>query len=275
MRRTSPIALFVYARPWHTRQTLDALRRNELADESDLFIYSDAARGIDDFAAVDAVRQSLKEVNGFRSVTVVERSTNFGLARSIIEGVTQLCANYGQVIVLEDDLVTSPYFLSFMNDALDTYRDDPEVMHISGYSYPIDIDGHAESYFLRLPMCWGWATWQSSWQHFIKDGSDITDAEVKYINFDGVHDFAQQHELNRRGKIDTWFIFWYISVLRNKGVSLFPHRSLVKNIGLDASGTHRTKTKAYDLAVFDRPVKISRITIMEEASVIRAYKMID
>ena len=119
---TAPIALFVYNRPWHTRQTIVALQMNELAGESDLFIFSDAPSNTDAADAVREVREYIRNVTGFKSISIIERSTNFGLAESITDGITRLCVEYGRVIVLEDDLVTAPYFLMFMNRALDLYR---------------------------------------------------------------------------------------------------------------------------------------------------------
>ena len=128
----APILLFVFARLDHTKRTIEALAANELALKSDLIIYSDAARSEEEKKSVNQVREFLNSVKGFRSITVVERNKNYGLARNIIEGVTDVCNRYGRVIVLEDDLVTSPHFLSFMNSALDKYETDQRVWHISG-----------------------------------------------------------------------------------------------------------------------------------------------
>jgi len=154
MTMRAPIALFVYNRPVHTRRTVEALLKNALAKESDLIIFSDAPKNPEAAEAVSNVREYIRTITGFKSMNIVERETNFGLARSIIEGVTMLCKEYGRVIVLEDDLITSPYFLQFMNDALDTYSNEDKVMHISGSTYPI---GHMkdETFFLRIPLCWG------------------------------------------------------------------------------------------------------------------------
>ena len=60
-----------------------------------------------------------------KRVHIIEREKNYGLARSIIDGVTTQVNAYGRTIVLEDDLVTAPYFLQFMNSALEMYKDEP------------------------------------------------------------------------------------------------------------------------------------------------------
>ena len=125
--KISPIVLFVYNRLWHTRQTIEALQKNELASQSELFIYADGARNENEIDQVFEVRCYIEEVEGFKKVTITERDKNWGLANSIINGVTQIVNKYGRVIVLEDDLVTSPFFLRYMNDALDIYKDNNEI----------------------------------------------------------------------------------------------------------------------------------------------------
>src|SRR5580692_9707480 len=135
--RLAPIALFVYNRPWHVRHTVDALKRNELAAESDLVVFCDGARGSSAVKDVEEVRALIRSLDGFRSVRIVERRENLGLAASIVRGVTDVCGEHGRAIVLEDDLVTSQYFLRYMNEALDMYQDDPIVGSIHGYWYPV------------------------------------------------------------------------------------------------------------------------------------------
>ena len=165
----APIVLFVYNRPWHTEQTVKALQKNELAKESELFIYSDAAKNEEQRESVDEIRNYLKKINGFKKVTVIKREKNWGLANSIIDGVTKIVNEYGKIIVLEDDLVTSPYFLKFMNDSLMYYKDEKMVMAISGYSYPIirqNCSQINETYYLRITSSRSWPTWSDSWKYF-------------------------------------------------------------------------------------------------------------
>ena len=116
MQVFAPIALFVYNRPNHTARTLKFLQQNELATESRLFIFSDAAKTEGDQKLVDEVRSLIKDTDGFKSVEIVERKDNMGLANSIIAGVTKLVNTYGKVIVFEDDLISSPYTLTYFNE---------------------------------------------------------------------------------------------------------------------------------------------------------------
>ena len=238
----APIALFVYNRLDHTRQTVEALQKNELANVSELFIYSDAAKNENAKAKVDEVREYIKTIDSFKKVTIIERDKNWGLADSIIDGVTKIVNEYGKIIVLEDDLVTSPYFLKFMNEALEFYRDEEKVWHISGWNYPIETDGLDDVFLWRLMNCWGWATWSDKWEYFEKDVNKTINSfskhDIKRFNLDGFENFWGQVVANKEGKINTWAIFWYATIFKQNGLCLNPSQTFVENIGHDGSGIH-------------------------------------
>lgn len=240
MSDLAPIVLFVYNRPQHTRKTIEALQKNDLAGDSELFIYSDHAR--DELAKqdVEVVRKYIKNIDGFKKVTVIEQEKNKGLANSIIDGVTEIVNKYGKVIVLEDDLVTSSYFLTYMNDALDHYENEKKVWHISGWNYPIDGDGVGDVFLWRMMNCWGWATWADRWAHFEKDPQKLIDTmskqDIYRFNLDGAEDFWGHVLANQNGTMNTWAIFWYATIFQNDGLCLNPRQTLVDNIGLDGSG---------------------------------------
>ncbi|MBL8447864.1 MAG: glycosyltransferase [Zoogloeaceae bacterium] len=238
----APIVLFVHGRPEHTRRTLAALAANYLATSSDLIIFADGPKGPEDEGAVAEVRALVKGAEGFARVRVVERPENFGLARNIIEGVTQVVGERGKVIVLEDDLVTSPSFLTFMNQALARYEEDPRVWHISGWNYPIDPSGLEGAFFWRAMNCWGWATWGDRWRHFERDPrrlvTDWNQQKIRRFNIDGAYDFWSQVEANHAGVKRTWAIFWYAAIFERGGLCLNPSVSFVRNIGHDGSGSN-------------------------------------
>jgi GT2 family glycosyltransferase len=165
MQNPAPIALFVYNRPEHTRRTIKFLQNNLLADESRLFIFSDAAKDPSQEEKVAAVREIIRSVGGFKSVEIVERKENFGLADSIIAGVSALCSDYGKVIVFEDDLITGPYTLQYFNEALRLYQDVEKVMHIGAYMYPLKVKNLPQTFFYRAASSWGWATWARAWKN--------------------------------------------------------------------------------------------------------------
>jgi len=235
----APIVLFTYNRLDHTRPTIEALQKNIYAAESHLIIYSDGPRDEVSEGKVAAVRAYLHTVQGFKTVEIIERPENWGLARNIIDGVTNIVNKYGKIIVLEDDIVTSKWFLKYMNDALKIYEKNEKVMQISGYSY---VNGRSisETYFLPLSSSWGWATWQRCWKLFERNPQQLVKSYSKEMisEFDlaGRTDFWHQVRMNAEGKLYTWAVFFYEIVIRYKGICLFPRESLVNNIGFDGSG---------------------------------------
>ncbi|GAB7081069.1 sugar transferase [Megalodesulfovibrio paquesii] len=241
----APVALFAYARPDHLQATLDALAANTLASQTEVTIFSDGPRHEQDAQAVRDVRELARATqlgSAFAAVHVVERDRNWGLADSIVDGVTTLCASHGRVIVLEDDIVTSCHFLQYMNDALDRYADAPQVMHIAGHNFDIDPTGLPESFFLGHSSCWGWATWQRAWAHFSRDAEmfvrSFSADDIHRFNLDGAYDYWGQILANRAGTLKTWAVFWYASVFQKNGLCLHPRASLVDNIGHDGTGTN-------------------------------------
>lgn len=236
----APIALFCYARPEHTRRTIEALARNPLADQSELIVFQDGSRGEIDREDHLATTSIIERVRGFRSVRIVKRSGNMGLADNIIDGVSQVVSAHGRIIVVEDDLLTAPSFLTFLNAALDRYADEKRVWHVSGWSYPIRGDGLGDCYFQAVMNCWGWATWADRWAHFSREPEQAArrfDRSSRHsFNLDGAHDFHAQIRHNASGRLKSWAIFWYETIFRNDGLCLNPAQSLVLNIGHDGSG---------------------------------------
>ena len=238
----APIVLFVYNRPWHIKQTIEALQKNELANESELFIYSDAPKNKEAEKKVKEVREYIKTIDGFKKVTIIERKKNWGLANNIIDGVTKIINEYGKIIVLEDDLVTSPYFLKFMNEALEFYEREKKVWHISGWNYPIRLDYRKSVFLWRWMNCWGWGTWKDRWDNLITDVdiliNSISKKDIKKFNLDGAEKAWQRLILNKEKKLKTWAVFWNATIFVNNGLCMNPVNSFVYNIGLDGTGTH-------------------------------------
>ena len=271
----APIVLFVYNRPWHTKQTIKALQKNELASESELFIYSDAPKNKEVKEKVKEVREYIKTIDGFKKVTIIERDKNWGLANSIIDGVTKIVNEYGKIIVLEDDLVTSPYFLKFMNESLTMYGNEERVASIHGYMYP--IEGLPNTFFIRGADCWGWATWKDRWDIFEPDGKKLlkylqSQGLQKEADFDGSYEFVRMLKDQIYGKNDSWAIRWYISSFLSNSLTLYPGISYVYNIGLDDSGTHCTKSESY-VTKLNQELRLTKIDVVENVEVKK--KMID
>ena len=261
-----PVALFVYARPIHAQLTVSALLKNTGAELIDLIVFSDAARTPDKHSAVNEVRAYLKSIIGFRSITIHHRSHNFGLAKSIIEGVTEVLKVYERVIVLEDDMETSPHFLTYMNKALSRYSDDDRVVSIHGYVYPVKRP-LPEAFFLRGADCWGWATWRRGWAHFNPDGQYLLDELrrrklIGAFDFNGAYSFSKMLEGQIKGRNDSWAVRWHASAFLADKLTLHPGRSLVYNIGNDGSGTHCGDSDTHDVVLSTTPIDLSLVEVV-------------
>lgn len=269
--KLAPIVLFVYSRLEHVKSTIEALLNNDLAEYSDLLVYSDGAKSDSDWANVQLVREYFHSVTGFKSVTVIERPENLGLAANIIDGVSTVTAKYGKAIVLEDDIVTSPQFLNFMNYALDFYQDKKSVWHISGWNYPIDPTSLGDAFLWRGMNCWGWATWQDRWQHFAKNParlvSEWTPTQKQRFDLENSGVFWSQVEDNYSGKRNTWAIFWYATIFERNGLCLNPSVSYVHNVGHDGSGENCGTVDVYagNLQSKDKTPELP--TVYEESTI--------
>ncbi len=241
-KNLSPIVLFTYNRLEHTIRTINALKKNPLAVNSKLFIYSDGPASDDDNVKIQAVRRYIRQLKGFDFVEIIEQQNNTGLANSIVTGVTEIINVYGKTIIIEDDIVTSPQFLSYMNKALSYYKEQKDVWHISGWNYPIDTENLGDGFFWRTMNCWGWATWKDRWKYYKKNPSELikkmSKSEIEKFNLDNSANFWTQVQQNYQGQMNTWAIFWYATIFNNNGLCFNPSQTYVENIGFDGSGTN-------------------------------------
>lgn len=252
----APVVLFVYNRPEETRKTIAALRNNLLAAQSDLYIFSDAAKTSWEEQAVGEVRELIRTATGFQSVTVNEASGNKGLANSIIKGIDQVIRKHGRVIVLEDDLITSPNFLSFMNQSLSLYEDTKDVISTTGLTYDVNIPpGYPyDVYFTRRMCSCGWGTWQDRWEEIDWSVSDYPSFRYnirKNLQFmRGGEDLPRMLGAYRKGKIDSWAIRFAYHQYKTNTYTVYPVKSLIDNIGFDRAGTNTIRRKKYDVIDF-------------------------
>ncbi|MDJ1481552.1 glycosyltransferase [Cytophagaceae bacterium YF14B1] len=260
----APVVLFVYNRPIHTQRTITSLVNCQLASASEIFIFSDAARSTADEEQVRQVRQYIQTVTGFKNKMVIERPTNMGLARSVIDGVSQVMSRYGKAIILEDDMVFAEDFLVFLNESLEVYKDNPSVFSISGYSYPITIpDSYTKDvYLLPRASSWGWATWADRWQ---KADWQVTDYRVflkdKTIQdgfAQGGRDLVYMLIKQQKGLVNSWAVRWSYTHYKHQAYCLFPRISKLQNIGNDESGTHSPKTKRFETILSNKSMVLDR-----------------
>ena len=267
----APIVLFVYNRPYHTRRTLEALSRNELAIESDLFIFADGAKEnatSEQLHQIEETRKVIKEKQWCKNVEIIESTKNKGLANSIIDGVTKIVNQYGKIIVLEDDLLTGKYFLNYMNDALDKYENEDRVISIHGFMYE-HSENLQETFFIKGADCWGWATWKRGWDLFNPDGNELLKRIKKQklgkqFDLDGVYDYVKMLKNQIKGKNDSWAIRWHASAFLADKLTLYPSKSLVVNFGFDGSGTHCSELQMkFNEDYENTKIKIDKILIEE------------
>ena len=271
----APVVLFTYNRLTHTKATLANLKKNILASKTPLYIYSDGAKNNEDENSVDEVRNYLKNIEGFLSLKIIARQNNWGLAKNIIDGVSEVLQHYENVIVLEDDLLTSPYFLNYMNDALDYYEKNEAVISIHGYVYPVK-EKLPDTFFIKGADCWGWATWKSRWKLFEKDGTKLLhQLEQKSLtyqfDFEGSYYFTQMLKDQIMGKNNSWAIRWNASAFLNNKLTLYPGHSLVQNIGHDNSGVHSSESHDFDVDLYDHPILIGNIDVVESLEGHKAF----
>lgn len=269
----APIAVFAYNRPEHIGRLLNNLNANPLVSESPVRIYCDGPKIPDHANNVAETRQVVAETAPPHA-EIVERETNFGLARSIITGVGEFCDSHGRVIVLEDDLLLSPHALDFLNRGLERYAEADPVMHVSAYMYPVRGRLPA-TFFYREATCWGWATWARAWAHFEPDAGklleeiDAEGARARF-NIDETAYFYQMLQKQRDGEIDSWAIRWYASMFRRQGLALHPGRSFVQNHGFDGSGVHCNVDDRFEVDLASEPVREFPSEIAESKAAVRA-----
>ncbi len=273
----APIALFAYNRPDHALRTLQALQKNNLAQESDLFIFCDGPKNEAVAETVKTVHEIVDNISGFKSVVVEKSDVNKGLANSIISGVSKIVNQYGKIIVVEDDLVTSPHFLEFMNDGLAFYENNEKVISIHGYIYPLKTE-LPETFFLRGADCWGWATWKRGWDLFNANGSQLLQQlqerklEAEF-DFDGCYGYTQMLEDQIAGKNNSWAVRWHASAFLANKLTLYPGKSLVQNIGFDNSGTHCGKNENDEQKIYQNKINIKTVSLEQSKSARSAIKL--
>jgi hypothetical protein len=267
------IAVFAYKRPWHLQETLHALSQNHGAISLPVYIFIDGPRSASDRSAVNDVYATASRATGFKSVTTITSTANKGLFKALTEGISEVLEKHDSVIVVEDDIVTSPHFINYMTKALILYRDEERVASVHGYTPPIKAD-LPETFFLRGADCWGWATWRNRWSLFRSDAGQLA-MEIKaqglshYFNLNSNLPFMQMLEDRADCKNNSWAICWHASCFLADRLTLYPRLSLVSNIGFDHSGENCGPsdiyaTKAYQgsISVTPIPLKVNHKTFI-------------
>jgi hypothetical protein len=263
--KLAPIAVFAFNRLDLLSTTLAALEGCAGFALSPVHVFSDAARENrpDEADEVARVRAWLRSWCARVGAVLHEAPVNKGLHRSIVDGVSRLLTIYETLVVLEDDVVVSRGFLTFMNEALTAYASRPDIVQVSGNLVPLRAS-LPEIGLLRMPACWGWATWKRAWELYQDDAEtllrEMNNADVNAFDFQGAYGNLEALRKNADGTMDTWFIRWYASVFLGKGLTVYPGRSLTRNVGFDGSGTNcepSRMTRVFSSQrIYDPPAKI-------------------
>jgi len=278
--KLAPIIIFAYNRLTCLKDTVEALKCNHYASESILYIYSDGYKDSMSKKPVNDVRRYIRNINGFKEVHIIERSHNYGLACNIINGVTEIINKHNSVIVLEDDLITGKYFLNYMNDGLNMYENNSDVISIHGYSY-FDNKSHDETYFIKTADNLGWATWKRGWDLFECDAKNLYSKIIenklkKSFDRNNAYRFTSMLKMQAEGNLNSWAIRWCASCFLHGKYTLYPCKSLVLHIGdgVDATNYKRKQTASDPLSVslYQGKVDVSHISVSESKSTTRQYR---
>ena len=276
----SPIVIFTYNRLDHLDTLINSLEQNELFKKSKILVFSDGPKKEIDIEKIEKIRIYLKKKLISKNSEIVERPNNFGLSKNVITGINQTFNDYDQAIILEDDLEVSPFFLNYMNDALNLYASSEDVASISGYMYPINSKSFSNDYFfLKLVESWGWGTWKRAWNNFetdsIKLKNEINERKlVNEFNFSSGISYYKMLNDNINEANDSWAIRWYASTFLKNMNTLFPSKSFVKNIGIDNSGENCNYTTVYDSLInldYKPLKKINSIELVTDRNVVKSF----
>ncbi len=281
MTQLAPIIMFVYSRPDLTQNTLNSLAQNKEAQNSDLFIFADGPKSTASDSQKDninKVRMLIAQQTGFKSVTIKAAEKNMGLANSVIAGVTEVVNQFGKAIIVEDDVSLSPYFLKFMNEALQIYEHDEKVSGIGSWNYFFLPPDNSDNFFLRHPDTIAWATFKRVWNKFNPD-ADFLINEIKKkgltkaFNMENSIDLMKMLHRQKEGKVDSWAVRWTASVFLQNMLTLYPQRSLSRHEG-HTEGTHFSSDEmSYDksLELTQEPLMIKKNPAIETPEAVNAY----
>jgi hypothetical protein len=271
----SPIALFAFNRFDKYVEVLESLKRNAESRYSDLWVFIDGPKSSQDILVQKKIYEFTIDLGDFKTINIIRSYDNTGLANSIESGVSEVLKNNETVIVIEDDIKVSKFFLEYMNSGLTIYENDDRVASIHGYVYPT-IKDLPETFFLKGADCWGWGTWRRAWVKYNNDGIELlkkieNHRDKKMFNFEGAGGYLTMLEENIKRKNDSWAVKWYASTFLENMYTLYPGKSLVTNIGMDGTGTHKGFSNLPVTFSSDSRIMINKITVEDSTLAREAF----
>ncbi|MHB8206952.1 hypothetical protein [Mucilaginibacter sp.] len=238
----APVILFIYNRPHHAKKTLAALSQNLLADKSVLYVFADGPKENatdEDLSLIMQAREVVSEKQWCKEVILVAREKNMNLEDNIIDGITSVINKYGKAIMLDDDLISSPYFLQYCNEGLQVYQNNKQIFSINSYMFPIDFETGPETFLCPVATSsTGWATWADRWNLFENSPAYINEIDADSF-LQNRFNVGLMNKMYMLKHMHTWDIRWYYTAFIRNGLGVFTTKSLIFNIGFDGSGTHK------------------------------------
>ena len=269
MKNLAPIVLFVYKRFEHLNKTISSLKKNIESKNSQLIIFSDGYKNQEEKEDIKKIRKFIKNIKGFKKIEIYERKKNLGLAKNIVSGANKVFKKYKTAIFLEDDIVVSKNFLNYMNFYLNEYKTNKMVASIHGYCYPINFKNNFKNFFfIRGADCWGWATWRRAWANYENNASTLIN-KIRKKNLQKDFDFNYSYPYFDMLKLTdkknhSWAIKWYASAFLKGMYTLYPKRSLVRNIGNDGSGTNSERINKFAIKKQNSIKKYAKVEVYED-----------
>lgn len=277
LKKCADIAIFAFNRPIHLAACLESLKSNEMFEISRIWIFIDGPRTKSDQKSIDSCFEiACKLESENYNIEIVKAAKNLGLSKSIIEGINLVFKNSNKVIVIEDDLEVSPFFLDFCNVGLNKYEFDQRVASVHGFSYGFKKP-EKQPYFLLGADCWGWATWKDRWQLLEEDSNKlITQISArglkKKFDLDGVYPYFNMLLRQAQGEVNSWAIRWHASMFLANKLTLYPDQTLVINNGIDGSGTHAAQSKSFNSPFSNRAINFESVEVEESKKAKRKLK---
>lgn len=268
-KKFAPIVLFTYNRLSNTKKTISCLLKNSECKYTDIFIFSDAPKNENAISSVNDTRTYLHQIRGFKRIQIIERTENWGLAKNIVDGVSKIVNKYGRVIVLEDDLSVSPYFLKYMNEGLDKFESRNDIVCIHGYVYP-HKNKLPEVFLIKGADCWGWATWKRGWDVFNNNAQYLYDEIIKEnriseFTFNNSYPYMEMLRKQIDGSMNSWAICWYASTFLKNLYTIYPNESMVFINSIGEGGVHGSEPSKYVTKLKKKPIEWNKAFLEGES----------
>jgi hypothetical protein len=277
--RNTPILIFAYNRPEVLKITISSLFNNYGFDQHPIYIFCDGPKVNTTNENLIKIKEVQNIINDFEwpnPPIIIKQEFNLGLANSIVKGVTKVLEQFESVIVIEDDIKTSPYFLNFINKSLEFYKDNSDVISITGFNYPLDNNTITEeTFFLRGTECWSWATWRRGWDLFELDAqklyNELLEKKLFYhFDFKGKYKFSKMLKKTITHN-HSWAVKWYASAYLKNKYTLYPKYSLVENIGNQGTNQSQNLRKLLGFIEQNEPINFLKENVLQSEE---AYNLI-